>query len=57
MSLAEKVKGLTGYNRIVVKCDKCNSKIIFETDYLTETQAKQQHKCKGGNNAKSKSGI
>jgi len=46
--IAEKVKNLTGYNKIVFTCAKCNSKTIFETDYLTEAQAKQQHKCKGG---------
>jgi len=50
--IAEKVKGLIGYQRIVFTCDKCKSKTIFETDYLTEAQAKQQHKCKGGKSEK-----
>ena len=44
----EKGKGLTGYKRIELSCEKCGNKIIVETDYLSETQAKSQHKCKKG---------
>jgi len=43
--IAEKVKGLIGYKRITVTCEKCKSRIIYESDYLTEVQAKAQHKC------------
>lgn len=44
----EKIKGLTGYKRFEVTCAKCGSKVIIETDYLSETQAKAVHKCKKG---------
>ena len=48
----EKVKHLSGYKRIELNCDKCGSKVIVETDYLSETQAKGQHKCKKGKGEK-----
>jgi len=51
---ANKLRNLPGYKKLIVQCEKCNSKIVYETDYLTVAQAKTMHKCKGGNNAKSK---
>ena len=33
------------YKKITVNCEKCKGKIVYETDYLTEVQAKAQHKC------------
>lgn len=44
----EKIKGLTGYKKFELSCTKCGSKVIIETDYLSEAQAKTVHKCKKG---------
>lgn len=57
MLLPDKVKSLPGYKRIDVTCDKCHRKSTIETDYLTETQAKSQHKCKGGKGEKGKQAV
>lgn len=54
MLTPEKPKSLPGYKRIEFTCDKCKKKIGVETDYLSETAAKGQHKCKGGKSEKSK---
>lgn len=37
---------LTGYKRVEYTCSKCNEKIIVESDYLTDAQAKSIHKCR-----------
>ena len=46
MLTPDKIKALLGYKKIPFICDKCKIKTVFETDYLTETQVKQSHKCK-----------
>lgn len=35
-----------GYKKINCTCEKCGCKFIVETDYLSESAAKAQHKCK-----------
>ena len=43
--MSEPVK-LSGYKKIVHVCGKCGIKAVVETDYLSETQAKNLHTCK-----------
>ena len=42
----EKIKFHPNYKRTEFTCSKCNKKIVIESDYLTELQAKNVHKCK-----------
>ena len=50
-------KKLTGFQRTVFTCDKCKKQIGIETDYLSEIQARNQHKCnKGGKSEQKKAG-
>mgnify|MGYP003610022840 CR=1 FL=1 len=42
------------YKRDTVTCDKCNCKVIVESDFLSDSAMKSLHKCKGGKSAKGK---
>ena len=51
----EATKPVTNYKRHTFNCDKCKSKVVVETDYLSDSAAKLVHKCKqGGKNGKGK---
>lgn len=47
MTEEKKIK-LPGYKRTEIICSKCGFKMVVESDYLSEVQAKAQHKCKKG---------
>ena len=51
MTEEKKIK-LPGYKRTEIICSKCGCKMVVESDYLSEVQAKAQHKCRKGKGEK-----
>ena len=51
-----KIKNLPGFKRHTFKCEKCDCKVIVESDYLTDSAIKSLHKCRksGGKSEKGK---
>ena len=45
--MEEKKLKLPGYKRTESLCAKCGWKTIVESDFLSDTQLKTIHKCKG----------
>ena len=47
--MKEKKLRLLGYKKTESLCLKCGWKTIIESDFLSDTQLKTIHKCKGKN--------